>query len=316
MNSPTVSLIIPNWNGLVHLKGCFETIGRQTVQPVETILVDNGSTDGSFEYVNRNFPGVHLIGLSKNFGFAYAVNRGIEAARGEFIALLNNDTEVDDRWLELLVSELNSHEDAGSVACKMLNFYDHAVIDSAGDVLTRAGSPYGRGSAEKDDGRFNQKEFVFGACAGAAVYRREVFAKVGLFDEDFVSYYEDADLAYRAQLAGFKCLYVPEAVCYHKRGATGWNAAVYPIRMMERNLTAYYIKNFPRALLLTKGPLILASRIRRMYRSSRAGWGKATLQGFVEGFTLVPAMLKKRGNVQRSRIVSIAYLGSLMQTKA
>ena len=313
MKSPSVSLIIPNWNGLDHLKDCLEAVARQSVRPQETILVDNGSTDDSFEYVRRNFPEVHLIGLSKNFGFAYAVNRGIEAARGEFIALLNNDTDLDTRWLEMLVSALETDPQLGSVACRMLNFYDRSFIDSAGDALSRFGSPYGRGSAQKADAGFGERELVFGACAGAALYRQKMFLHVGLFDEEFISYYEDIDLSFRAQMAGFKCLYVPEAICYHKRGATSGIGMEYPIRMGERNLTAFQVKDFPLAMLVPKFPMIVASRIRRMYRSARAGWGRATLSGFIEGFTLVPSMLKKRRKVQRLRVVSIGYLNSLLK---
>jgi GT2 family glycosyltransferase len=315
MNRPTVSIIIPNWNGLVHLKDCFDAIGRQTLRPLETIMVDNGSTDGSFEFVQRKYPHVHIIGLSENLGFAFAVNRGIECARGEFIALLNNDTELDSCWLEALAFALNNDPTLGSVACKMVNFYDRTLIDSAGDGLTRFGSPYSRGYRERDGVRFSRRELVFGTCAGAALYRKEVFTAVGQFDEDFVSYYEDVDLSLRAQLAGFKCLYVPEAVCYHKRGATSSNSASYPIRMQERNLTAFYIKNFPLIVLLGQLPFILASRVRRMYRSVRAGWGRPTWQGFVEGLVLVPRMLKKRRSIQRSRIVSIGYVNSLMRRR-
>lgn len=315
MNSapPTVSVVIPNWNGLVHLKDCLDAVGRQTLRPLETVLVDNGSIDGSLEFVRRNYPHVHLIGLPRNLGFAYAVNRGIETARGELIALLNNDTELDDRWLENLVSAIAGDSTLGSVACKMLNFYDRSVVDAAGDGLTRFGSPYSRGYAQKDVEAFGTRELVFGTCAGAGVYRREMFERIGLFDEDFVSYYEDVDLSFRAQLAGFKCLYVPEAVCYHKRGATGAKSLDYPIRMQERNLTACHVKDFPLVLLIRKFPFLLAARVRRIYRSSLAGYGKATLQGFVEGFALVPRMLRKRRAVQRTRRVSAAYVNSLMR---
>ncbi|MEK9138337.1 MAG: glycosyltransferase family 2 protein, partial [Bacteroidota bacterium] len=231
MNLPTVSIIIPNWNGVVHLEDCLNAVHRQTLKPFEVIIVDNGSTDGSFEFVQRNYPDVHMIGLSRNFGFAYAVNRGIEAARGEFIGLLNNDVDLDERWLERLATALATNNSLGSTACKMLDFYDRALLDSAGDAMTPFGSPYNRGHGEPDGEQFNRKELVFGACAGAALYRKEVFTQVGLFDEDFVSFFEDIDFSFRAQLAGFQCLYVPEAICYHKRGATGGKASPYPVRM-------------------------------------------------------------------------------------
>jgi len=311
MTEPAISIVIPNWNGLVHLRDCLEAVGRQTLRPLETILVDNGSDDGSFDFVRDSFRGVHLIGLSRNYGFAYAVNRGIEAARGELIALLNNDTEVDARWLELLASALVENEKAGSAACKMLNFFDRDIIDAAGDVLTRSGSPFSRGHGMKDDGSFDTRSPVFGACAGAALYRRKLFADVGLFDEQFISYYEDADLAFRAQLAGFTCTYVPQAVCYHKKGAT--TGSQYPARMMERNLTAYYVKNFPWVVLMRKLPMILGGRVRRIFRSMLAGRGRSTWRGVLEGCLLIPSMLVKRHAVQRLRIVTSGYLCSFME---
>jgi GT2 family glycosyltransferase len=315
MNPPTISIIIPNWNGLVHLKDCFDAIGRQRLQPLETIMVDNGSTDDSFELVQRNYPHVKILGLSSNYGFAYAVNRGIETARGELIALLNNDTDLDDHWLEQLVSALGNDASLGSVACKMLNFYDRTLIDSAGDAMTRYASLYNRGHGEKDGEKYGKRELVFGACAGAALYRKTVFTAIGMFDEDFVSFYEDVDFSFRAQLAGFKCLYVPEAICYHKRGATGGKASPYPVKMTERNLMTFYAKSFPSSLLMTKLPFIIAGTVRRIYRATLAGMGVPAMQGFFQGLGLLPRMLRKRSRVQRLRKVEIQYLESLMMKK-
>lgn len=315
MNPRTVSVIIPNWNGLVHLKDCFDAIGRQTLPPLETIMVDNGSTDGSLGFVRENYPHVKILELSSNYGFAYAINRGIETARGEFIALLNNDTDLNDNWLKNLVSALENDHDVGSVASKMLNFYDRTLIDSAGDGITPYAAPYNRGHGEKDGGKYGGREFVFGACAGAALYRATVFPIVGMFDEDFVSFYEDVDFSFRSQLAGFKCLYVPEAICYHKRGATGGKASPYPVTMTERNLMAFYAKCFPARLLLKKFPFILAGTVRRIYRAAVAGMGVAAMQGFFQGVGLLPEMLRKRPGVQRQRKVAIEYLESLMNRR-
>ncbi len=313
MTTPTVSLVIPNWNGLVHLKGCFDAIARQTLQPLETIMVDNGSTDGSFEFVRQRYPHIHIIALSSNHGFAYAVNRGIEAARGEFIGLLNNDTDLDDHWLERLVTALKEDQGLGSAACKMLNFYNRSMIDSAGDGLTPYGSVYNRGHGEHDGSRFHTQELVFGACAGASLYRKDVFKGVGPFDEDFVSFFEDVDMSLRLQLAGFKCIYVPDAVCYHKRGATGGKASAYPVKMTERNLLAFYVKSFPLPLLLSMLPFIIAGTIRRIFRAVLAGLGGPALTGYLEGLRLMPGMIRKRSLVQSTRKVDISYLKSLMR---
>jgi GT2 family glycosyltransferase len=313
--NPTISIVIPNWNGITHLTLCLPSIARQTLQPIETILIDNGSTDDSVSFVRQEYPWVTILSLPTNRGFAVAVNRGIESARGEFIALLNNDIELDPRWLEVLVGLLSTDTRAGAATGKMVNFFDRTVLDGAGDAMTRFGSPYTRGFGEPDDGRYNTREQVFGVCAGAAMFHRSLFDRVGTFDEDFISYYEDVDLAFRGQLAGFAFWYIPEAVCYHKRGATGNIIRDFPVRMQERNLTLFYLKNFPFVILVKQFPFILASRVRRMYRSTRAGYGRATARGFLEGLALVPRMLRKRGAVQRLRVVPITYINSLMRGK-
>lgn len=308
-----VCLIIPNWNGEEHLRECLDSVREQTLTPRQIILVDNGSTDGSLKLVAAEYSWVTVIALPANVGFAKAVNQGIRSTNSTYIALLNNDTQLDPDWLATLVDVLRDHPELGMAGSKMLNFYHRNVIDGAGDALTRGGAPFTRGMGEPDDGRYSRREYVFSACAGAAVYRRIVFDRVGLFDEDFVSYYEDQDLAFRAQLLGFRCMYVPEALCYHKRGATGNLVPMYPLRMQERNLTAFYIKNFPWQVLLVKLPLIVGSRLRRLYRAVRTGAGKPSFQGFLEGLRLLPTTLGKRHHVQKKRTVSIRYIFSLMR---
>jgi GT2 family glycosyltransferase len=311
-----VTIVIPNWNGEEHLRECLSSIDRQTVRPATTLLVDNGSTDGSLALVEKEFPWVTSIPFRENRGFAAAVNSGIVASRTAFVALLNNDTRLDSRWLETLLEVLRTHPDLGSAACKMLNFHHPEIVDAAGDALTRGGAPYTRGMGEPDDGRFDRREYVFGACAGAALYRRAVFDDIGLFDEDFVSYYEDQDLAFRAQLHGYRCMYVPAAICYHKRGATAKAIPFYPIRMQERNLTAFYVKNFPWRTFIAESPVIVGSRIRRIFRALRAGIGGPTLMGLAEGMFLIPRMLAKRRRVQKLRTVPLQVITDLLRGRA
>lgn len=313
---PTVSIIIPNWNGLTHLPDCLDSIRGQTLQPTETIIVDNGSTDGSVEFVKGRYPWTRIIPLASNAGVGVALNRGISESKGEYVVLLNNDIAIAPLWMETMVTALQSEPGVGSIACKMLKFFDRTRIDAAGDFLTRAGSPYSRGADEPDDGRYSAREFVFGACGAAAVFLREALDAIGSFDQDFVAYYEDIDLAFRAQLAGYKCLYVPEAVCYHKRGATYGKVSGFAIRMQERNLTALYVKNFPASLLLRKLPLILASRARRLCRSFRVGVGKPALAGMWDGLRAIPMFLRKRGAIQQKRTVSLNYLSSFMKASS
>ena len=307
--SETVSVVIPNWNGKHHLAICLDSLRRQTLQPEEVVVVDDASTDGSVEFLREAYPWVLLIARERNEGFTATVNAGIAASRGTLIALLNNDTELHPDWLASLVETLRDTPAAGSAASKMLRFDDRSVLDGAGDSLSRAASPYTRGFGEPDDGRYGVRENVFGACAGAALFRRRVFDTVGAFDEDFVAYYDDIDLAFRAQLAGFACVYVPEAICYHKRGASSGREGT---RLGERNLTAVHVKDVPGPLLIVLSPLILLSRLRRLYRQIRQGAGGPALRGFLQGVGLIPAMVRKRRDVQRLRRVSLRYVVSLL----
>jgi GT2 family glycosyltransferase len=309
-----ISIVIPNWNGLEHLPTCLRSISAQTLRPDEVIVVDNGSTDGSQEYIRTNFPGVTIISIQNNRGFVAAVNCGIEAARGTLIALLNNDTELDPRWLEEFVDGLESDPSNGSAACKMLQFDHRATIDAAGDIMSRGCMPVTRGSGEPDDGRYDVGELVFGTCAGAGLYRTSMFQSLGTFDESFVSYYEDVDFAMRAQLAGFPCIYVPKAVCYHKRGATSRRLPGYPERMQERNLTALHLKNLPWNMLLLTAPVILAARTRRIVREILGGGGKAALAGLIEGLALIPSILKRRRMIQRTVVLRLHEIRAVLRT--
>ena len=308
-----VCIIIPNWNGEEHLRECLDSVLEQTLSPRQTILVDSGSTDGSLKLVAAEYTWVTVLALQRNLGFSAAVNTGIRASTSTYIALLHNDTQLDPDWLATLVDMLRDHPELGVAGGKMLNFYQRNIVDGAGEALTRGGTPYTRGMGEPDDGRYSRREHVFSACAGAALYRRIVFDKVGLFDEDYVSYYENQDLAFRAQLMGFRCMYVPDALCYHKRGAPANLVSRFPVRMQERNLTAFYIKNFPWQVLLVKFPLIIGSRLGRLYRAFRIGAGTPTIQGLVRGIRMLPLALSKRRRVQKSRTVRIQYIFSLMQ---
>jgi GT2 family glycosyltransferase len=305
------TLIIPNWNGRLHLDVCLTSVGNQTRRPAQTILVDNGSSDDSLSFVAMRYPWVECVALPENRGFAAAVNTGIEMSTGSFVALLNNDTELDPGWLENMLRELHNDTTAGMAACKMLKFDARTTIDSAGDGLTRGGSPVTIGSGQPDGAAYNIRRYVTGTCAGAAVYRRELFRDVGLFDEDFVSYYEDMDLSLRAQLAGYKCVYVPSAVCFHKRGATSALLKDFPVKMQERNLTAVQIKNFPASVWLRRGPAIVGGRIRRLVREIRAGVGGAAIIGAVQGILAMPRTLRKRHQNLALRNVPPVYVQSL-----
>jgi len=209
-----VSVVIVNWNGKKFIAECLDGLRKQTYKDHSIVLVDNASGDGSLELVHRKYPEVKTIPLDANLGFAVANNRAIQSIGTEYVALLNNDAVPHPGWLENLIEALEMNLDAGMAASKML-LYDHPdIIDRAGDIYTTAGTALlnGRGEPSKN---FNKPAWVFGACAGAALYRKRMLDDIGLFDEDFFLLYEDVDLSFRAQLRGYRCIYVPDAIVYH-----------------------------------------------------------------------------------------------------
>ncbi len=258
-----ISLIIPNWNGAHHLVDCLDSLRDQCQAEVEVVVVDNASSDHSIELLETDYPWVRLIRLDENFGFSAAVNAGIRSTTAPLVVLLNNDTRVAPDWLEQLARGLENHPEASFAACKMLLFDPPHAIDSAGDrfsLLTGTGINIGAG--EPADA-YGEPAWVFGACAGAAIYRRSLFDDIGLFDEDFFLVFEDVDLDLRAQVAGHRCLYLPDAVVYHKRGASTDNSSRQVAARSWRNLIWVGGKNLP-PLLLAWWSLVFALKLARM----------------------------------------------------
>ncbi|MCX7851955.1 MAG: glycosyltransferase, partial [Caldilineales bacterium] len=217
----SASVIIANWNGARHLRVCLESLRRQTHPDFEVIVVDNGSTDDSVAMVQREYPEVRLLALPENCGFVVACNRGAALAQGEVLVMLNNDTEAEPGWLEALCRALEAHPEAGAAASKLLLFDRRDTLHSAGDILGPDFMPANRGVWEVDRGQYDHDRWVFGACGGAAAYRRTVWEQLGGFDERLYMYLEDVDLAWRMQRAGWRTLFVPEARVYHHLSATG-----------------------------------------------------------------------------------------------
>jgi GT2 family glycosyltransferase len=312
--SPYVTVAVPNWNGERFLNLCLTSLRRQSFEDFETILVDNGSTDASVDFVKRNFPEVRVVSLTHNQGFSAAVNAGIQASEAEYVVLLNNDTEVDPGWLEALVRAAESHPEAGLFASKLVDFHDRRILDGAGDALRRSGLPYRIGHRELDRGQFEKETFVFSACAAGALYRRAMFEEIGLFDEDFLSYCEDGDLSFRAQLFGYRCLYVPGSVVYHFGSAsTGGKRSSTNTRLGTQNSLNLLVKNLPAALVWRLLPSLLAGQLSRLVITSLFfGRLRAYLAGLVGAGRLLPLMLKKRKEIQNRRRVSDNYVRQLL----
>ncbi|MCL4458491.1 MAG: glycosyltransferase family 2 protein [Chloroflexi bacterium] len=307
------SVIIPNWNGARLLPTCLDSLRSQTYRHFETIVVDNGSTDDSVQLITQHYPEVVLIKLPQNRFFSGAVNEGIRRSRGEIIAVLNNDTEVAPQWLAELCTALEGDPQARLCASKILLFDRRDTIHSAGDFYTCDGRPGNRGVWQKDDGRFDDQIYVFGACAGAAAYRRSLLEEIGLFDEDFGGYCEDVDLSFRAQLAGYRCRYVPTARVYHHLSASGGGevASFY----CGRNFINVIVKDMPPGLLRKYILRIVWTQLRLagealLHLCEPAA--RARLRGQLAALLQLPLMLHKRQEIQGRRKVSEEYIESIL----
>ena len=249
LSSPEVTIIIPAWNAGQWLPGCLDTLAQQTFRDFEIVLVDDGSTDGSIDFVKNHYPYIKIVSFETNKGFTPAVNAGIKHARGKYIALVNADTRPEPTWLEYLVEALNSSPaDVGSVSSKMLVLENPDLLDDAGNTLSWYWSARKRGYRTAAT-NYREREEVFSACAGAALYRREFFNTVGAFDEEYTIYFEDIDIGLRGRIYGYRCLYVPEAKIFHHGHSAGIVGGRY-VFLMTRNRLMTLLKNVPACLLL------------------------------------------------------------------
>lgn len=252
-----VTVVIPNWNGRAMLRTCLEALEAQTLSDHTVIVVDNGSDDGSVAWLREQHPSVRVIENERNLGFAAPVNQGIEASDSAYVAVLNNDTEPSPGWLTALVEAMESGPRVGMCASRMMFADRPTTINSTGISVDRAAIAWDRRGGEMEDGRETQPVEVFGACAGAGLYRREMLDKVGLFDPDFFAYLEDVDLAWRARRQGWRCLYVPSAHVLHRHSATGREGSPFKSFHLGRNKVWLVVKNYPFEQLWYEVPLLV-----------------------------------------------------------
>jgi len=307
-----VSIIVPNWNGAHHLPTCLDSLRAQTFRDFEIIVADNASADTSRALLAAGYPEVKVIALERNLGFAGACNAGLRAARGEIKVLLNNDTESDPNWLVEVVAAFERHPEAGLVASKMLLFDRRDTFHTAGDLYRQDGVPANRGVWQKDEGQYTEG-YVFSACGGSAAYRSVMLDQIGLLDEDFFFSGEDVDLAWRAQLAGWKAVYAPQAVVYHKLSATGGGptASFYD----GRNFIYLLVKDMPGAVWRKHWRAIVGAQFRLALDALKAWRGEAArarLRGQLAGLLAIPRLLKKRKQAQATRKVSDEYVLSML----
>jgi GT2 family glycosyltransferase len=309
---PGISVIIANWNGKTFLGDCLYSLRRQTFRDFEIILVDNGSTDGSVEFVRTQFPEVTVLGLPDNRGFTGGNIVGYEQAKGELIVLLNNDTEADSHWLEEIHQASLTYTEAGSFASKMMYFDERTRIENCGFDLGIAGTTLDLGRDETDSARWSLPRKVFGACGGAAAYRRGMLDDVGFLDPDFFLIYEDVDLSFRAQLRGYSCMFVPKAIVYHRYRQSIGKAPARQVFFSQRNIEFVYLKNMPLKLMLQRVAQRLVYEVGSAIYFGMRGSGLAFWQAKLHVLSVLPSVLRKRREVQKNRTVGSVQLASLM----
>jgi GT2 family glycosyltransferase len=328
MPVPLVSIIVVNWNGRDYLGECLQSLKKQTFADFELILVDNGSTDGSIEFVQSLFPGWgRIFRNSENMGFSGGNNQGMREARGKYIALLNNDAQADPLWLEELIKAAEENPRAGMLASKIYLQNGEKTIDNVGHLLYRDGLNRGKGRLEKDHGQFNQKEEVLFPSGCAAFYRREMLDEVGLFDEEFFAYGDDTDLGLKGRLAGWNCLYIPQAVVYHRYSQSSGSYSALKAFHVERNRIWIAVKYFPWPILL-QNPFYTFLRLLLQSYGVLTGRGAAgkfrqrysglylliiLIRAYLSAFQGLPKMLQKRREAKKLTRVSQKEIFSWFQ---
>jgi GT2 family glycosyltransferase len=291
-----ISVIVLNYNGKGYLERCLSSLREQTHRDFEVIVVDNASSDGSADYLKDNFPWVKLVRNSDNLGFAGGTNSGIRASQGDLILTLNNDTWADEHFVERLAEPM-ADKGVGMCASKMLLL--DGRIASTGICLSRSGAAWDRGAFEPDEGQYNRQMEVFGPSAGAGLYRRAMLDEIGLFDEDFFLYMEDVDIALRARLAGWRCIYVPEAIAHHHRAGTAGAESDLAVYYGNRNVIWYAVKGFPAGLLLSSLPWIIGRNLAVIPYYALRGQGRVILKSKLDSLRGLPRVLEKRRSVLR-----------------
>ncbi len=315
---PLISVLVVNWNGLTFIDDCLASLERQTWKQREFILVDNGSTDGSTERI-RNWagrqPAALVLCLSENTGFCKANNLAFARARGEWIALLNNDAVAEPSWLEELVKYGDTKTRIGMLGSKIVFAEPAGVIDKVGHLIYWDGQNRGRGTMEADTGQYDRPEEILWPDACAALYHRKVFEETGGFDETFFAFGDDADLGMRARLLGWKAWYVPTAVVRHRHSATAGAYSPLKIMLVERNRLLLAIKSFTLPLLiqnpywtLRRFGWHLYAGLRRQGSAGRFvvahGWGQVLLNlawSYLSAAKILPEALRRRRNIQRTK---------------
>lgn len=292
-----VTIIIPNYNGLKFMEPCFKALRAQSDQNFELLVVDNGSTDGSVKWLEDHQ--IPSIFLEENTGFSGAVNIGIRESVTPYVILLNNDTEPQPDYVKEMVKAIERSPKIFSVSSKMIQLYHKDLMDDAGDMYSVLGWAYQRGVGQKSSG-YQKACRVFSACAGAAIYRREVFDEIGGFDEDHFAYLEDIDVGYRAKICGYENWYCPKAVVYHVgSGTSGSKYNSFKVKLAARNNLYLNYKNMPLLqLILNFLPILAGMAVKYMF-FRRIGFAPDYIEGVKEGLKTLKKTKKVRFQMTR-----------------
>jgi GT2 family glycosyltransferase len=304
---PEVSIVVVTWNGRRFLEACLTAAEAQGDVTAEIVLVDNASTDGTISFVRERFPRVRIVQLQENQGFAGGNNAGARAARGRFLAFLNNDTVPQPGWLAALRGGIDLETGVALATSRIVYLHDPTVIDSAGDGLFRAGGAFKRHHGDAVDAADRGGE-VFGVCGAACLISTTVFEELGGFDADFFASHEDVDLSYRARLLGYRCRYVAEAIVHHVGSATLGTVSDFAVFHGQRNLEWMYFKNTPGSLLIRTLPAHVLYNTAAGLHFARQGRLGAFLKGKWAAIAGFPGVMRKRDQVQRTRRVGSAAI--------
>jgi GT2 family glycosyltransferase len=297
LTTVSVTVLVVNWNRREMLRECLQTLEMQVNEagdrwPLEVIVVDNGSSDGSQAMVRSDFPAVVLLENSRNLGFCEANNQGIERATGEFIALLNNDAAADPAWIQHLQAAFQVSPEIGMAASKIVTWEDPERIDKVGHLIFPDGQNRGRGTGERDRGQYERVEEVLWPDGCAAMYRKTMLDHIGGFDKDLFAYGDDAELGLRARIAGWRCLYMPKAVARHRRGSTMGQGNPARVVLIERNRILLALKLFPWSLLILNPFFFLARMAAGLFAAASGEGDLAAFPGVGGKFRVVAAMLR------------------------
>lgn len=277
------TVVIPNYNGKHFLEDCLSALSKQTQKGFCTLVIDNGSSDGSVDYIKENFPAVTVVRFKKNCGFCKAVNYGIQTAQTPYVLLLNNDTEVEAGFVEEMEKAIERHPRAFSVSSKLLQFDRRERMDDAGDMYCLVGWQFQRGVAQKEK-EFVKEQRVFSACAAAAIYRKAVFEKIGYFDESHFAYLEDMDVGFRARIYGYENWFCPAARAYHVgSGTSGSKYNSFKVKLSARNSVYMNYKNMPSGMLAVNFFPLLVGYLVKWGFFVRNGFGREYAAGVLEG---------------------------------